>query len=51
MGKMGRYTVSLDEEVVFDARERLDVGQKLSPVLNQLLVEWIKLKGDVEDES
>ena len=50
MGKIGRYTVSLDEDVVFDARERLDVGQKLSPVINQLLIEWAKLKDVVVEE-
>ncbi len=49
MGILRRYNVSLDEDVVFDARERLDVGQKLSPVLNQLLIEWAKLKDVVEE--
>jgi len=44
MGKIKQYTVTLDEDVVEDAKEKLEVGQKLSPILNDLLKKWIKLK-------
>ncbi len=38
------YNVSLDPEVVKEAREQLEVGQALSPMINYLLREWIKKK-------
>lgn len=36
------YNISLDEEVVLHAKKCLAVGQKLSPVINSLLKEWIE---------
>jgi len=39
MGKRN-YSVTLDEEVVKEAKENLKTGQKLSPVLNELLKEF-----------
>ena len=36
------YNVSLEKEVVDEAREQLAVGQKLSPVINDLLKKWIE---------
>ena len=35
------YNVSLEEEIVIIARKNLEVGQSLSPILNQLLKDWI----------
>ena len=43
-----KYTVTLDESVVDGARKKLEIGQKLSPVINQLLKEWVKLKEEEE---
>jgi len=48
MGKIKKYTVTLNEEVVDEARKKLQVGQSLSPVLNQLLKKWIEEKGGEE---
>lgn len=42
MGKIKNYTVSLDETVVDQAKAKLKIGQKLSPVLNNLLKIWTK---------
>ena len=39
-----RFNVSLEKEVVKAAREQLAVGQKLSPVINDLLKKWIEEK-------
>jgi len=39
-----RYNVTLEEEVVKEARESLEVGQKLSPVINYLLKKWVEMK-------
>ena len=35
-----KYTITLEEEVVEEAKGNLEVGQKLSPVINELLKEW-----------
>ena len=34
------YSVTLEEEVVEEAKKNMQVGQKLSPVLNDLLIKW-----------
>ncbi len=39
-----KYSVSLEKEVVDEARNYLEVGQKLSPMINQLLKKWIEEK-------
>jgi len=41
-----RYNVSLEKEVVDEARENLEVGQSLSPVINKLLKDFNKTKQD-----
>lgn len=38
------YTVTLDEEIVNESFSKLAVGQKLSPVINDLLKQWNKTK-------
>jgi len=48
MGCISRYSVTLDEGVVEEARSYLEVGQKLSPVINQILKEWVKLKREAD---
>jgi hypothetical protein len=35
-------SVTLDNEVVDEAKEKLKDGEKLSPTINELLKEWIK---------
>ena len=43
--KVFRYNVSLDPKVVEEAQEFLQVsGAKLSPVINNLIIDWIKRK-------
>ena len=44
--KMGKknYSVTLEEEVVVEAKENLKTGQKLSPVINELLIKFNKEK-------
>lgn len=39
MGKRN-YSVTLDEEIVDKAKDKLSIGQKLSPVINELLIKW-----------
>lgn len=39
-----RYNVTLEEEVVESAKKQLEVGQKLSPVINDLLKKWVEEK-------
>lgn len=45
---MGRknYSVTLEEEIVDKAKKKLITGQKLSPVINDLLKKWVE-----EDEE
>ena len=43
-----KYSVSLEKEVVDEARNYLEVGQKLSPMINQLLKKWIEEKKQKE---
>ena len=38
------YNVSLDPEVVTEAKEVLEVGQSFSAVINDLLKKWIQKK-------
>jgi len=40
------YSVTLDKEVVDKAKEKLKVGQKLSPVINELLIKWVGEEGE-----
>ena len=49
--KMGikTYSVTLEEETVNKAKRKLKVGQKLSPVLNEILNKWIE--GEFEEEN
>ena len=42
MGKMKNYSVTLEESIVKQAKEKLKIGQKLSPVVNDLLKKWVK---------
>ncbi len=44
MRKTDNYSVTLDKEVVEEAKKKLKVGQKLSPVINDLLNKWVKEK-------
>ena len=43
------YSVTLDEEIVNKAKGKLKTGQKLSPVLNELLKKWIQEEFDEEN--
>jgi len=36
------YSVTLEEEIVNKAKEKLKIGQKLSPVINDLLTKWVE---------
>lgn len=51
MGKIKSWNVTLDEEVVEEARKNLEVGQKLSPVLNGLLKDWVLKKKRKNDQE
>jgi len=42
MGKIKNWTITLDEDIVKAARIKLEVGQSLSPILNELLKKWIE---------
>lgn len=42
--KTNNYTVSLEPSVVKTAREKLQVGQSLSPIINDLLKKWVEEK-------
>ncbi len=44
MSDIKRYNVSLNKSVVEEAKQNLEVGQKLSPVLSELLRQWNKSK-------
>ena len=46
------YSVTLEEGVVDDAKEQLQIGQKLSPVINELLRKWVMEQAlkEVEEE-
>ena len=35
------YSITLEEEVVAKALSKLEVGQKLSPVINDLIKKWV----------
>jgi len=46
------YSVNLDEEIVAKAKdkwEREHYGKKLSPLINQLLKEWIKKREKLKE--
>lgn len=34
------YSITLEKEVVDESITNLEVGQKLSPVINDLLIKW-----------
>lgn len=40
------YSVTLEEEVVNKVQDRLQVGQKLSPMINHLLKKWLEMKDE-----
>lgn len=42
MGKIKQYTFTLEEDVVKKFKEKLYIGQKLSPIINELLKDFIK---------
>lgn len=44
MRKVRNYSVTLEEKIVDKAREKLKVGQKLSPIINDLLKKWVNEK-------
>lgn len=44
MGKIKNYGITLDEDVVTEARKQLEVGQSLAPIINELLKKWIQKK-------
>lgn len=44
------FNVSLESDVVLEARKKLVVGQALSPVINDLLKKWIKQQ-EVKNDS
>lgn len=47
MGKILRYNVTLDEEVVEEAKKHSEKwGGKLSPLINVLLKKWLKEEGE-----
>jgi len=39
------YSITLEEEVVKKAKEKLKIGQKLSPIIEELLRRWILENG------
>jgi len=39
-----KYNVTLEEEVIEEAKKKLKVGQALSPILNDLIKKWNKEK-------
>lgn len=39
-----KFNITLEEEVVDKAKEKLKVGQSLSPVINDLLKKWVEGK-------
>jgi hypothetical protein len=39
-----RYNITLEEKIFNEARKYLEIGQALSPVLNDLLRRWIEEK-------
>ena len=39
--KLETYSVYLENSVVEKAKKKLQLGQKLSPVINELLKKWI----------
>lgn len=49
MSGIERYCVTLEKQVVLQAKEQLEIGQSLSPVINELLKEWIKNKVEAND--
>ena len=36
------YSVTLEEEVVKKVKEKLQTGQKLSPIINEMLIQWLE---------
>ncbi len=37
-----KYCIAVDEEIMVKAKTHLIVGQKLSPVINDLLIKWVE---------
>lgn len=44
------YNVNLEQELVEKARKKLRLGQSLSPIVNQLLKDWVEGKIEVKNE-
>jgi len=44
------YTITMEVSVVKEALSKLAVGQKLSPVINDLLKRWNKTKEKRDEE-
>jgi len=43
------YSVSLEEEIVEEAKKLMyPKGQKLSPIINQFIIKWIKEQKEAE---
>lgn len=49
MGKKN-YSITLDEEVVDEVKDNLSSAEKLSPFLNQLLIDWNKKRKKQEED-
>jgi len=45
------YSVTLEKEVVEAAKDKLVVGQKLSPLINHLLKLWAEGKLNIDEEE
>ena len=36
------YTITLDYEIVEEVKTLLGIGQKFSPIVNELIIQWVK---------
>ena len=51
MGKIKSWSISVDEEIISSARGVLTPGEKLSPIISNLLQEWIKKRKGLKEEE
>lgn len=49
--KVKQFSVMLEPPLVKEARENLVLGQKLSPIINQLIKDWIETKKNKSEEA
>ena len=50
MGKLYSYSVTLDTEIVLEAKGKIESsGGKLSPILNRLLKAWVLERETMEE--